>query len=168
MKPTIPTDAELVDLAQRVDEQLNALQTLPASHVRLRGLAPGDPAELPAAPEQQALIERATGEPFESFWQKYKHHARRDLCLPGGLLHTQWEKWSDLQSKDAVKMSLAALAGMGVSTANVPALAVAATVFLLNVVAKIGIEAVCEGCAEEEAARDKARKKAAEEQFNPQ
>jgi pyridoxine 5'-phosphate synthase PdxJ len=89
-------------------------------------------------------------------------------CLPGGLLHTQWEKWRDLQSKDAVKMSLAALAGMGISTANVPALAVAATVFLLNVVAKIGIEAVCEGCAEEEAARDKARKKAADDEFNKQ
>ena len=64
-------------------------------------------------------------------------------------------------------MSLAALAGMGLSTANVPALAVAATVFLLNVVAKIGIAAVCEGCADEEAARDKARKKAAEEKFKP-
>jgi hypothetical protein len=168
MKPTIPTDADLADLAHQVDDQLNALQTLPSSHVQLRGLAPGEHAELPAAPEQQAIIERATGEPFESFWQKYKRHARRDLCLPGGLLHTQWEKWRDLQSKDAVKMSLAALAGMGISTANVPALSVAATVFLLNVVAKIGIEAVCEGCAEEEAARDKARKKAAEEKFNQQ
>lgn len=168
MKPPIPTDADLADLAQQVDDQLNALQTQPASHVQLRGLAPGERTELPAAPEQQAIIERATGEPFESFWQKYKRHARRDLCLPGGLLHTQWEKWRDLQSKDAVKMSLAALAGMGISTANVPALAVAATVFLLNVVAKIGIEAICEGCTEEEAARDKARKKAAEEKFNQQ
>ena len=168
MTPEHLTETELADLAQQVDDQLNALHTQPASHVQLRGVAPGERADLPAAPEQQAVIEQAAGEPFETFWQKYKRHARRDLCLPGGLLRTQWDKWRDLQSKDAVKMSLAALAGMGISTANTPALAVAASVFLLNVVAKIGIEAVCEGCAEEEAARDEARKKAAKEKFNPQ
>ncbi|MFN0068492.1 MAG: hypothetical protein ACKVYV_12750 [Limisphaerales bacterium] len=160
------SDTEVAALADEVDTQLNSLQAAPAARVRLHMAAPGEPAELPAAPEQQAAIERATGEPFETFWQRYRRHARRDLCLPGGLLHTQWEKWRDLQSKDAVKMSLAALAGMGLSTANVPALAVAATVFLLNVVAKIGIAAVCEGCAEEEAARDKARRQAAEDKFN--
>ena len=165
MKPTFPSDAELAALARQVDDQLNALQIAPAAQVRFRSVAPGERAELPAAPEQQAVIERAAGEPFETFWQKYKRHARRDLCLPGGLLYEQWHKWRDLQSTDAVKMSLAALAGMGISTANVPAVAVAATVFLLNVVGKIGIEAVCEGCAEEEAARDKARKKAAQEKF---
>ena len=38
---------------------------------------------------------------------------------------------------------------MGISTANVPALAVAATVFLLNVVAKIGIEAVSAGAGDD-------------------
>jgi esterase/lipase superfamily enzyme len=150
MKPTFPSDADLAALARQVDDQLNALQTAPAARVQLRGVAPGERAELPAAPEQQAVIEHATGEPFETFWQKYKRHARRDLCLPGGQLYEQWQKWRDLQSKDAVKMSLAALASMGLSTANVPAVAVAATVFLLNVVTKIGIEAVCEGCAEEQ------------------
>lgn len=50
---------------------------------------------------------------------------------------------------------------MGVATATVPTLAVAATVFLLNVLAKAGIEAVCEGCAEQEAVREKARQSAA-------
>ena len=167
METPFPSDAELAALARQVDDQLNALQSVPASQVRFRGVAPGERAELPAAPEQQAIIERAAGEPFETFWQKYKRHARRDLCLPGGLLHEQWRKWRDLQSKDAVKMSLAALAGMGISMTNVPALAVAATVFLLNVVGKIGIEAVCEGCAEEEAAHDEARKQAAEAKVNP-
>lgn len=142
--------AELAELVRQVDDQLNALQTVTAARIRIRGAPSGECAELPGAPEQQAVIERATGEPFETFWQKYKRHARRDLCLPGGLLHEQWRKWRDLQSTDAVKMSLAALAGMGISTANIPVLAVAATVFLLNVVGKIGIEAVCEGCAEEQ------------------
>jgi hypothetical protein len=171
MPPTIPTDSELVALAQQVDAQLNALQTQPAHTVQLRSMAQGEQtAALPAAPEQQAVIERATGEPFETFWQKYQRHARRDLCLPGGLLHAQWHKWRDLQSTDAVKMSFAALAGMGFSTANLPAVAVAATVFLLNLVTKIGIEAVCEGCAVEEAARAKARagKEADDENPPPQ
>ena len=163
MNPTLPSDAELAILARQVDEQLQALQSAPAAHVQFRSVAPGESAELPAAPEQQATIEKAAGEPFESFWEKFKLHARRDLCLPGGHLHQQWQKWRDLRSKDAVKMSLAALAGMGVSTANIPALAVPATVFLLNAVTNIGIEAICEGCAEEEAERIKALKEGAKE-----
>ncbi len=101
------------------------------------------------------MIERETGEPFETFWQKYMRHARRDLCLPGGLLHEQWQKWKDLQSKDAVKMTLAALASIGAATGNIPVIAVAATVFLLNVVTKIGIDAVCEGCQADTAASEK-------------
>ena len=108
-----PSDAELVDLARQVDEQLSTLHSAPRSQVEFRGVAKGERTNLPAAPEQQAVIERAAGEPFESFWQKYRRHARRDLCLPGGLLHGQWQKWRDLQSKDAVKMSLAALAAFG-------------------------------------------------------
>jgi hypothetical protein len=168
MKTSLLSDAELAALAHQVDDQLNALQSQPASHVRFRSVAPGERAELPAAPEQQAVIERAVGEPFESFWQKYKRHLRRDLCLPGGLLHEKWQKWRDLPSKDAVKVTISVLAGMGAATATVPTLAVAATVFLLNVLTKAGIEAVCEGCAEEEAARDEARKKAADENYNKQ
>jgi hypothetical protein len=146
MNPTIPSDAELSALARQVDDQLQVLRSRSAGP--FRGTAPSAPGGLPAAPEQQAVIEQAAGEHFESFWEKYKRYARRDLCLPGGLLYEQWRKWRELQSKDAVKMSLAALAGMGVSTANVPVVAVAASVFLLNVVTKIGIDAVCEGCTE--------------------
>lgn len=163
MKPTLPSDAELDALALQVADQLNDLQSQPAGEVEVRGVSPGQRTRLPAAPEQQAVIEQASGEPFESFWEKYKRHARRDLCLPDGLLHKQWQKWRDLQSKDAVKMSLAALAGMGISTANIPVLAVPATVFLLNVVTNIGMEALCEGCAEEEAERIKSLKEAANE-----
>jgi hypothetical protein len=167
MNTNLISDAELADLARQVDDQLNALQFQSAGRVQFRSVAPGEPAELPAAPHQQAVIERTAGEPFETFWQKYKRALRRDLCLPGGLLHEKWQKWRDLPSKDAVKVSVSVLAGMGFATATVPTLAVAATVFLLNVLTKAGIEAVCEGCAEEEAARDEARKKAAAEKSNP-
>ncbi len=46
MKPTIPTDAELVDLAQRVDEQLNAtgywqeMDHPTEGRIRMPGIAP--------------------------------------------------------------------------------------------------------------------------------
>ena len=141
-----PPEAELDALASRVDEQLNALQAQPAR--TFRGLGTGSDA-LPGAPEQQAVIEKAAGQPFESFWQKYLRHLRKDLCLPGGMLYEQWHKWKDLKSKSAVKVTCAALAGMGISTAAIPTVAVAATVFLLNVALKVGIDAVCEGCRQE-------------------
>lgn len=163
MNPNLPSDAELTVLARQVDEQLNALQADPGAGAVFRSPAFMGPAGLPAAPEQQAVIEQAAGEPLESFWQKYRRALRRDLCLPGGLLHEKWQKWRDLPSKDAVKVTMGVLTGMGVATAAVPTLAVAATVFLLNVLAKAGIEAVCEGCAEEEAAREQARKQAGDE-----
>jgi hypothetical protein len=167
MDPAFPSDSELAVLARQVDEQLNALQSAPAAYIRFRGVAPGERAELPAAPDQQAVIERAAGEPFEAFWQKFKRQLRRDLCLPDGLLYKQWHTWKDLQSKDAVKVAYGVIAGMGIPTASLAPAAVAATVFLLNVLLKAGIEAVCEGCAEEEAGRDEARKQATGEKSNP-
>ena len=96
MNLNYPSDAELAVLAGQVDEQLLSLQSAPAAHVQFRSATPGERAELPAAPEQQAVIERAAGEPFETFWQKYQRQLRIDLCLPGGLLHGQWHKWRDL------------------------------------------------------------------------
>jgi hypothetical protein len=145
---------ELDDLARQVDDQLKDLYATPAGTVKFRGAGPSERDELPSAPKQQAAIEQATGGSFESFWQKYKRHARRDLCLPGGLLYEQWKKWRDLESKAAVRTSYVWLAAMGIPTASLAPVAVAATVFLLNVVAKIGIEALCEGCAEEEVPGD--------------
>ena len=57
-----------------------------------------------------------------------------------------------------MKVAYGVLAGMGIPTASIAPVAVAASVFLLNVVLKVGIEAVCEGCAEE-AARAEAQEK---------
>jgi hypothetical protein len=42
---------------------------------------------------------------------------------------------------------------MGIPTASVAPIAVAASVFLLNLIAKVGIEAICEGCIDEEPTR---------------
>jgi pyridoxine 5'-phosphate synthase PdxJ len=139
-----PSDSDLAAMANQVDEQLHALKTGRHATSPFRGSHSG-PAELPKAPAQQAEIEQLTGESIETFWKKYKRSARRDLCMPGGLLHEQWRKWRELQSRDAVKVTLGVLAGMGISTVNITPLAVAATVFVINVVTTIGVEAVCEG-----------------------
>ena len=156
---TFPSDSELDALTLQVDDQLSDLQSQPAVDVEVRSVTLGKRSRLPAAPKQQAVIEQATGEPFESFWDKFKRHARRDLCLPEGHLYQQWHKWRDLRGKDSVKVAFGAIAGMGIPTASIAPVAVAASVFLLNAVANIGIEAVCEGCAEEEAALKTAQKK---------
>lgn len=146
---TSPTfsDSDLDALALQVDEQLAALsrQTGPV----YRG---PEKARL-SAPEQEKYLAQVTQEPFETFWQKYLRHARRDLCLPDGQLYKQWQRWRDFQSKDAVKMSLSFLAGIGIATSALAPAAVAAAVCLLNIVTKIGIDAICEGCAEAEATR---------------
>jgi hypothetical protein len=149
MAADFPGDAELDALALQVDEQLNALQARP--DVTFRGLKSpfGGPEALPDAPDQRTLIEKATGQPFETFWQKYLRHLRKDLCLPGGMLYEQWHKWKDLESKSTVKVGYAVLVGMGIPTASLGPVAVAATVFLLNVALKVGIDTVCEGCQQE-------------------
>jgi hypothetical protein len=140
------TEAELDRLALQVDEQLRSLDASIATG-GLKGVSgEGGP---PDALAQRRLIERLTGEGFEGFWERYRRHLWRDLCLPGGMLYEQWRKYRDVESKSAVRVSYAWLAAMGIPTASVAPAAVALAVFLLNVLIKIGIDALCEGCAEE-------------------
>jgi hypothetical protein len=144
------SEAELVHLAAEVERQLEVLRSASRPPVTFhRSAGDESPENLPPAPDQMEVIERATGESFESFWGKYCRHARRDLCLPGGMLNEQWRKWRDLESKAAVRVSYGWLAAMGVPAGSLAPVAVAASVFLLNVAVKIGIDAICEGCAEE-------------------
>jgi len=141
------SEDELNELAAQVDNQLKDLLAASPAAFQVRGTKePGG--KFPVAPQQQALIVKATGESFESFWAKYLRHAKRDLCLPGGLLHEQWKKWRDLESKAAVRVSYGWLAAMGIPAASLGPVAVAATVFLLNVALKIGIDALCEDCTQ--------------------
>lgn len=168
-----PTDTELNELAALVESQLKDLLALTPNAFQVRGVGEmrgrskihdsqnlrstplypkplhGDnnfPEKLPAAPQQQAMIEQATGEAFESFWSKYLRHAKRDLCLPGGLLYGQWRKWHDLESKAAVRVSYGWLAAMGIPAASLAPVAVATAVIMLNIALKSGIDALCEDC----------------------
>lgn len=140
-----PSDLELNELAAQVDSQLQDLLAVSPAAFQVRGVGETG-GKLPAAPQQQAVIEQATGVAFESFWDKYLRHAKRDLCLPGGLLYEQWHKWRDLESKAAVRFSYGYLTAMGVSTAAIGPVAVAAAVIMLNIALKIGIDALCEDC----------------------
>jgi hypothetical protein len=144
------TDAQASELALQVDAQLQAVRADPDANMRRVGEGPEGGETLPDAPAQRALIQTITGQPFESFWARYRRHLRRDLCLPGGMLHDQWQRYRDIESKAAVRVSYGWLAAMGIPTASLAPLAVAATVFLLNVVLKVGIDAICEGCVAEE------------------
>ena len=146
---SLPDDAQLDALADQVHDQLARLQATPGLGA-FRAVGPGREGRLPPAPAQEEAIERLAGEPFESFWQKYRRHLRRDLCLPGGMLHEQWKKWRDLETEPALRISYAWLAAMGLPIASVAPLAVAETVFLLDVVLKVGIETVCEGIEDDD------------------
>ena len=152
MNDTPLSDNELNRLAAAVDKQLEALRAESSFHVT-RSAGGEEEEGLPAAPEQMKVIERETGGSFDAFWQKYLHHARRDLCLPGGMLYEQWRKWRDLESKSVVRVSYAWLAAMGIPAGSLGPMVIAASVFLLNVAVKIGIDALCEGC-EADAGRD--------------
>ncbi len=140
----LPNEAEFDELSAQVNRQLDTLLAAAPLDSATRGAQPAS--RLPAAPAQQALIEKASGEAFETFWQKYLRHAKRDLCLPGGILHEQWKQYSDLESKSVVRVSYAWLAAMGIPTASLGPAAVAVAVFVINAALKIGIDALCEDC----------------------
>jgi hypothetical protein len=150
MKAHLPplTDAELDHLAAQVDQQLKELRAAPATVSRVLPLSPAGTA-LPDAPAQRQVIETATGQPFANFWQRYRHNLRDDLCQPGGQLHDQWEKYRAIESKAAVRVSYAWLAAMGIPTGSIAPVAVAASVFLLNVLVNVGVKTICEGAADE-------------------
>lgn len=119
METALLTDAEWDRLAIQVDDQLKSLHASPPNVVGGFKGGPGG-SDLPDALEQRRLIEAVTGETFEGFWQKYRRHLHKDLCLPGGMLHEQWRKYRDVESKSAVRVSYAWLAAMGIPTASLP------------------------------------------------
>lgn len=141
MERTLWTNAELDRLADQVDQELKELTAIPA--LAFQKSSSGK--IILVVPEKQRVtIEKAIGESADSFWQKYKQAARKDLCREDGLLYKQWHRWRDLPSKDAVKVSLGLVAGLGISGTALPVVGVAACVILLNIVFNIGINAICE------------------------
>ena len=118
------TDDTLEQYARQVDDQFSELIVRSAQVETTPLKGGGGEVGFPAAPEQETIIEAESGEKIETFWQRYVRHARKDICEPEGILYQQWHKWKDLSSKDAIKVSIGALAAMGVSTASLPILIV--------------------------------------------
>ena len=139
-------ERELRLLERQVDEQVIQLTAAVTGDVRLRSLTKDQEFEVPSAPEQQALIVRETGRSFPEFWSDFLAIAKKDLCLPGGVMFQQWEKWRDIKTRDVLKSVLATLAVMRVAANVIAMVAVAVCVFIIHAVTKIGIQTLCMDC----------------------
>jgi hypothetical protein len=90
--------------------------------------------------KQKESIESLTKEPMPSFLARFGRAAKSDICDKDGMLHKQWEKWGDLNNKDALERLGGVLVAMGFSGNVVSPLAVAAIVVIVH----IGLKAFCE------------------------
>lgn len=147
MEKKLLRNVDLDRLADQVDQELKELTADPTFGFQKSS---SGKMILAVPKKQRVAIEKATGESADSFWRKYKQAARKDLCHKDGLLYKQWHKWRDLPSKDAVKVSLGLVVGLGISGTALPVVTVAATVILLNIVLNIGVNAICEDEKEED------------------
>lgn len=129
------TAEEIDRLSGEIDSQLRELGSAGSGMVK-----GGSPAGALGAKQRQA-IEAATGEEAMSFLARFKQAARKDLCEPGGILHTQWSKWKDLANKDLLKTFGGILVGMGLSGSALQVAVVAIAVYVLY----LGVQAFCAG-----------------------
>ncbi|MDT4332191.1 hypothetical protein ACQE3D_21755 [Methylomonas sp. MS20] len=135
----------LTELAEQVETQLAALR-LAGSAAGLARTKEAEPSGRPDDAEQRAVVEQAAGESFGVFWEKFRGKLRDDLCLEGGYLHGQWQKWQDLSAKDTVERSYFWLAALGIAGSALNPAAVAISVIVLNTLTSIGIKAICDDC----------------------
>jgi high-affinity nickel permease len=76
---------------------------------------------------------------MDSFLAKFGWAAKSELCDEKGMLNQQWQKYLDLDNKDALKQLGNVLFGMGFAKDTVSILAVAAIV----IIGRIGLKAFC-------------------------
>jgi hypothetical protein len=127
---------EIEELPAEIDRQLQELRQPGVAVYRS-----GDELEPQGAlSKQKDAIELLTKEPMPSFLAKFGRAAKSDICDKDGMLHQQWEKWGDLNNKDALERLGAVLVAMGFSGNVVSPVAVAAIVVLVH----IGLKAFCE------------------------
>ena len=137
------TPAELDLLSAEIDLQLRALHgqgaALKRGDLRTEALVHADSAAAAPGEAQLRAIAQATGEDAASFLARFRAAAHDDICKPGGILHTQWTKWKDLASKDALKTVGGVLVAMGLAGSALQIVAVAITVYILM----LGLDAYC-------------------------
>jgi hypothetical protein len=128
--------AEIEELSAEIDRQLQELRQPDVTAYKSGSELEPDG----ALSKQKESIELLTKEPMPSFLAKFGRAAKADICDKDGMLHKQWEKWGDLNNKDALERLGGVLVAMGFSGNVVSPLAVAAIV----VIAHIGLKAFCE------------------------
>ncbi|XOF35170.1 MAG: hypothetical protein ACL93V_07740 [Candidatus Electrothrix sp. YB6] len=132
------TPEQLEDLSLNIDEQLDELRNSPSPYSGTK--ASKESKELPdRTPKQWQAIAEVTEEEPQTFWQRFKLAAHKDLCEEGGVLHDQWQKWGDLRKESVLKSFGAILVAMGFSGNALQVLAVAVAVIVMH----IGCTAIC-------------------------
>jgi hypothetical protein len=127
--------AEIEELSAEIDRQLQELrQSGNATYKSGDELEPGG-----ALSKQKESIESLTQKPMERFLTDLGWAAQSELCDEKGMLNQQWQKYLDLDNKDALKQLGNVLLGMGFAKDAVSTLAVAAIV----VIGRIGLKAFC-------------------------
>ena len=127
---------EIDDLSAEIDRQLQELRRSGTATYKS-----GDELEPEGAlSKQKESIELVTKEPMPSFLARFGRAAKSELCDEKGMLNQQWQKYLDLDNKDALKQLGNVLFGMGFAKDAVSTLAVATIV----IVGRIGLKAFCE------------------------
>ncbi|MBD2202179.1 hypothetical protein H6G33_11135 [Calothrix sp. FACHB-1219] len=134
---SIFTPEEITALSAEIDRQLIELRSAPDAEQKQGDDKISDEKLLV---KQTAAITKFTQENSQSFLQKFGRAAKSDLCQEGGMLNKQWQKWGDLDNKDAVERLGGVLVGMGFSGDVLSPLVVALTVIIIH----IGLKAFCE------------------------
>jgi len=126
---TMFSDKEIADLAAEIDAQLLELRSPNVANFS-KSVDP----RLELVKQNEA-IERATGEPADTFLKKFWRASKRDLCEEGGLLNSQWKKWGDLDNKDLLTAfgTFFPFLGLEGSVAATVAIPVAVTILHLGV-----------------------------------
>jgi hypothetical protein len=134
------TEQELQNLSAEIDNQLSELaneSVIEESNVR------GKKHTKKSIPhKQKQQLEQATGENADSFWDKFKCAAKKDLCVEGGKFYGLWQKYGDLDNKTMLIAVTGILSDMGVATTVALTIAVPLSVCILH----ITIQAICEKC----------------------
>lgn len=133
------TPEQLEDLCLDIDEQLKELQSRASSYGESK--AAKEPEELPErTPKQWKALAEVTKEDPQTFWQRFKLAAHKDLCEEGGVLYAQWKKWGDLSNKEVARTLGAVLAAMGFAGNALQMLAAAVAVIVMH----LGCTAICQ------------------------
>jgi hypothetical protein len=126
---------EIDELSAEIDRQLQELRQSGTAAFRS-----GDKLEPEGAlSKQKESIELVTKESMEGFLAKFGWAAKSELCDEKGMLNQQWQKYLDLDNKDALKQLGNVLFGMGFAKDAISTLAVATIV----IIGRIGLKAFC-------------------------